>query len=153
MPLRTGAVKRVRAGQHLVGEHGQACVAHLYRWSSRLLLTKQRVVLRAGIVRQRSSQFLSTTIETVLVEFPVADRLFNYGTRESGLRWESGVYQAYLQPRARARTHPGATIACPPPGSCLKKGCRSLILSRTLSVDLEPVTLIPSKPPPILAAF
>jgi hypothetical protein len=59
---------------------GAACVAQLYRWSSRLILTNRRVVLKAGILRQRSCQFSLPTIESVLVEFPVAGRLFNYGT-------------------------------------------------------------------------
>jgi len=57
-----------------------ACVAQLYRWSSRLVLTNRRVVLKRGILRQRSSEFLLPTIESVLVEFPVAGRLLNYGT-------------------------------------------------------------------------
>jgi hypothetical protein len=55
-------------------------VAQLYRWSSRLTLTNRRVVLKTGILRQRSSEFLLPTIESVLVEFPVTGRLFNYGT-------------------------------------------------------------------------
>ena len=59
---------------------GAACVAQLYRWSSRLILTNRRVVLKRGILRQRSSEFLLPTIESVLVEFPVAGRLFKYGT-------------------------------------------------------------------------
>jgi len=59
---------------------GAACVAQLYRWSSRLILTNHRVVLKAGILRQRSCQFLLPTIESVLVEFPVTGRLLNYGT-------------------------------------------------------------------------
>src|SRR6516225_10994779 len=59
---------------------GAACVAQLYRWSSRLLLTNRRVVLKKGILRQRSGEFLLPTIESVLVEFPLAGRLFNYGT-------------------------------------------------------------------------
>ena len=59
---------------------GAAGVAQLYRWSSRLILTNRRVVLKAGILRQRSCEFLLPTIESVLVEFPVAGRLFNYGT-------------------------------------------------------------------------
>jgi hypothetical protein len=37
-----------------------------------------------------------------------------------------------------------SSIACPPPGSCLEKGLRPLILSLTLSVGPEPVSLIPS---------
>jgi hypothetical protein len=37
---------------------GAACVAQLYRWSSRLILANRRVVLKAGILRQRSCQFL-----------------------------------------------------------------------------------------------
>jgi hypothetical protein len=57
-----------------------ACVAQLYRWSSRLILTNRRVVLKAGILRQRSSEFLLGTIASVLVEFPVTGRLFHYGT-------------------------------------------------------------------------
>jgi hypothetical protein len=59
---------------------GAACVAQLYRWSSRLLLTNRRVVLKRGILRQRSGEFLLPTIESVLVEFPLSGRLFNYGT-------------------------------------------------------------------------
>ncbi len=113
---------------------GAACVAQLYRWSSRLILTNRRVVLKAGILRQRSSEFLLPTIESVLVEFPVAGRPFQLRHPDSpGLRWESGAYQAYSETRARARTHPGTAIACPPPGSCLEKGRRPLILSLTLS--------------------
>jgi hypothetical protein len=57
-----------------------ACVAQLYRWSSRLLLTNRRVVLNRGILRQRSSEFRLPTIESVLVQFPLSGRLFNYGT-------------------------------------------------------------------------
>ena len=57
-----------------------ACLTQLYRWSSRLLLTNRRVVLKRGILRQRSSEFLLPTIESVLVEFPLTGRLFNYGT-------------------------------------------------------------------------
>ena len=56
------------------------CVAQFYRWSSRLMLTNRRVVLKTGILRQRSGEFLLPTIESVLVEFPVTGRLFNYGT-------------------------------------------------------------------------
>ena len=59
---------------------GAACVAQLYRWSSRLLLTNRRVALKRGILRQRSGEFRLPTIESVLVEFPVGGRLFNYGT-------------------------------------------------------------------------
>jgi hypothetical protein len=70
----------VMAGMLAVYALGAACVAQLYRWSSRLLLTNRRVVLQRGILRQRSSEFLLPTIESVLVEFPVAGRLFNYGT-------------------------------------------------------------------------
>ena len=57
-----------------------ACVAQVYRWSSRLTLTNRRVVLKTRILRQRSSEFLLPTIESVLVEFPVTGRLFNYDT-------------------------------------------------------------------------
>src|SRR5271167_3712724 len=56
------------------------CVVQFYRWSSRLTLTNRRVVLKTRILRQRSSKFLLPTIESVLIEFPVAGRLFNYGT-------------------------------------------------------------------------
>jgi hypothetical protein len=59
---------------------GAACVAQLYRWSSRVLLTNRRAVLKRGILRQRSGEFLLPTIESVLVEFPLSGRLFNYGT-------------------------------------------------------------------------
>jgi len=59
---------------------GAACVAQLYRWSSRLILSNRRVVLKRGILRQRSSEFLLRTIESVLVQFPLSGRLFNYGT-------------------------------------------------------------------------
>ena len=59
---------------------GAACVAQLYRWSSRLILGDRRVVLKAGILRQRSSEFLLPTIESVLIEFPLTGCLFNYGT-------------------------------------------------------------------------
>ncbi len=38
------------------------------------------MVLKTGILRQRSGEFLLPTIESVLVEFPVVGRLFNYGT-------------------------------------------------------------------------
>ncbi len=57
-----------------------ACVAQFYHWSSRLTLTNRRVVLKTGILRQRSGEFLLPTIESVLVEFPAIGRLFNYGT-------------------------------------------------------------------------
>ncbi len=57
-----------------------ACIAQLYRWSSRLTLTSRRVILKNGILRQRSSEFLVHTVESVLVELAVAGRLFNYGT-------------------------------------------------------------------------
>ena len=59
---------------------GAACVAQLSRWSSRLLLTNRRVVLKRSILRQRSGEFLLPTIESVLVEFPLSGRLFDYGT-------------------------------------------------------------------------
>jgi hypothetical protein len=59
---------------------GAVCASHLYRWSSRLILTSRRVVLKRGVLRQRSGEFLLPTIESGLVEFPVAGRLFNYGT-------------------------------------------------------------------------
>jgi hypothetical protein len=68
------------AGMLAVYALAAACVAQLYRWSSRLLLTNRRVVLKRGILRQRSSEFLLPTIESVLVEFPLSGRLFNYGT-------------------------------------------------------------------------
>jgi len=68
------------AGMLAVYALGAACVAQLYRWSSRLLLTNRRVVLKRGILRQRSGEFLLPTIESVLVEFPLSGRLFNYGT-------------------------------------------------------------------------
>lgn len=57
-----------------------ACIAQLYRWSSRLTLTSRRIILKNGILRQRSSEFLVHTVESVLVELPVAGRFFNYGT-------------------------------------------------------------------------
>jgi hypothetical protein len=68
------------AGLLAVYALGAACVAQLYRWSSRLLLTNRRVVLKTGILPQRSSEFLLPTIESVLVELPLRGRLFNYGT-------------------------------------------------------------------------
>jgi hypothetical protein len=68
------------AGMLAVYALGAACLVQLYRWSSRLILTNRRVVLKQGILRQRSGEFLLPTIESVLVEFPVAGRLFNYGT-------------------------------------------------------------------------
>ena len=57
-----------------------ACVAQFYLWSSPLTLTNRRVVLKTGILRQRSGEFLLPTIESVLVEFPATGRLFGYGT-------------------------------------------------------------------------
>jgi len=56
------------------------CIAQLYRWSSSLTITSRRVILKNGILRQRSTEFLLPAVESVLVEFPVTGRLFNYGT-------------------------------------------------------------------------
>ena len=56
------------------------CVVQFYGWSSRLTFTNRRVVLKTGILRQRSGEFLLPTIESVLVEFPAIGRLFNCGT-------------------------------------------------------------------------
>jgi hypothetical protein len=41
------------------------------------------VLLETGMLRHRSSEFLLTTIESVLVEFPAIRRLLNYGTLTS----------------------------------------------------------------------
>lgn len=51
-----------------------------YRWNSRFILTDRRVILKNGILRQRSTEFLLRNVESVLVEFPILGRLFNYGT-------------------------------------------------------------------------
>lgn len=57
-----------------------AIFAQFYRWSSRFILTDRRVVLKNGILRQRSTEFLLPSVESILVEFPILGRLFNYGT-------------------------------------------------------------------------
>ncbi|MGH9397974.1 MAG: PH domain-containing protein [Terriglobia bacterium] len=57
-----------------------AILAQFYRWISRFILTDRRVVLKNGIFRQRSTEFLLPSVESVLVEFPILGRLFNYGT-------------------------------------------------------------------------
>jgi len=57
-----------------------AILALFYRWSSRFILTDRRVVLKNGILRQRSTDFPLRNVESVLVEFPILGRLFNYGT-------------------------------------------------------------------------
>lgn len=57
-----------------------AVVAQFYRWSSRLILTDRRVVLKNGVLRQRSTEFPLRNVESVLIEFPIVGRLFNYGT-------------------------------------------------------------------------
>jgi hypothetical protein len=36
--------------------------------------------LKNGIVRQRSTEFPLRNVESVLIEFPILGRLFNYGT-------------------------------------------------------------------------
>ena len=55
-------------------------IAQFYRWSSRLILTDRRIILKNGILRQRSSEFPLRNVESVLVEFPIVGRLLNYGT-------------------------------------------------------------------------
>ncbi len=57
-----------------------AILAQFYRWSSRFILTDRRVVLKNGILRQRSTEFPLRNVESVLVELPIVGRLFNYGT-------------------------------------------------------------------------
>lgn len=57
-----------------------AILAQFYRWSSRFILTDRRIVLKNGILRQRSTEFPLRNVESVLVEFPILGRLFNYGT-------------------------------------------------------------------------
>jgi uncharacterized membrane protein YdbT with pleckstrin-like domain len=57
-----------------------AILAQFYRWSSRFILTDRRVVLKNGILRQRSTEFPLRNVESVLVEFPILGRPFNYGT-------------------------------------------------------------------------
>lgn len=57
-----------------------AILAQFYRWSSRFILTDRRVVLKNGILRQRSTEFPLRNVESVLIEFPILGRLFNYGT-------------------------------------------------------------------------
>jgi uncharacterized membrane protein YdbT with pleckstrin-like domain len=57
-----------------------AMLAQFYRWSSRFILTDRRVVLNNGILRRRSTEFPLRSVESVLVEFPILGRLFNYGT-------------------------------------------------------------------------
>lgn len=37
------------------------------------------MVLKNGILRQRSTQFPLRNVESVLIEFPIVGRLFNYG--------------------------------------------------------------------------
>jgi membrane protein YdbS with pleckstrin-like domain len=55
-------------------------LAQFYRWSSRFILTDRRVVLRNGLLSQRSTEFPLRNVESVLIEFPILGRLFNYGT-------------------------------------------------------------------------
>ncbi|MGH9436750.1 MAG: PH domain-containing protein [Terriglobia bacterium] len=57
-----------------------AILVQFYRWSSRFTLTNRRVVLENGIPRQRLTEFPLRNVESVLVEFPILGRLFNYGT-------------------------------------------------------------------------
>lgn len=47
---------------------------------SRFILTGRRVVLKSGFLRQRSTEFPLRNVESVLIEFPILGRLFNYGT-------------------------------------------------------------------------
>jgi hypothetical protein len=124
---------------------GAACLAQLYRRSSRPILTNHRVVLKRSILRQRSSEFLLPTIESVLVEFPVCrSPLQLWHSDSSRLGWELRIYQAHFTSRARARTHPGTALACSRCRSCLEKGRRLLIVPLTLPVGLEAFVLIPS---------
>ena len=55
-------------------------LAQFYRWISRFIPTDRRVSLENGILRQRSTEFPLRNIESVLVEFSILGRLFNYGT-------------------------------------------------------------------------
>lgn len=57
-----------------------AVLAQFYGWSSRFILTDRRVVVKNGILRQRSTEFPLRNVESVLVEFPILGRLLNYGT-------------------------------------------------------------------------
>lgn len=57
-----------------------AVLVKFYRWSSRFILTDRRVILKNGILRQRSTEFPLRNVESVLIEFPILGRLFNYGT-------------------------------------------------------------------------
>ncbi len=57
-----------------------AIVAQFYRWRSRFILNDRRVILKNGILRQRSTEFPLRNVESVLVEFPILGRLLNYGT-------------------------------------------------------------------------
>jgi uncharacterized membrane protein YdbT with pleckstrin-like domain len=85
-----------------------AILVQFYRWSSRFVLTDRRVALKNGILRQRSTEFPLRNVESVLVEFPILGRLFNYGTLTVAdgprFRWQPRFDQA----RAEARAHPGA---------------------------------------------
>lgn len=57
-----------------------AILAQFHRWSSRFVLTGRRVVLKNGVLRQRSTESPLRNVESVLVEFPILGRLFNSGT-------------------------------------------------------------------------
>lgn len=57
-----------------------AVLAQFYRWSSQFILTDRRVILKNGLLRQRSTEFPLRNVESILIEFPILGRLFNYGT-------------------------------------------------------------------------
>lgn len=46
-----------------------AILAQFYRWSSRFILTDRRVVLKNGILRQRSTEFVSPSLDSVWWSF------------------------------------------------------------------------------------
>lgn len=47
-----------------------AVLAQFYRWSSRFILTDRRVILKNGLLRQRSTEFPLRNVESVLGSFP-----------------------------------------------------------------------------------
>ena len=91
---------------------GAACVAQLYRWSSPLLLTNRRVVLKR---RHPSAEVQRVSIaHHRICPGRISSQRPPFQLRHTdgpGLRWESGVYQAHFPPRACSRTHPPTAIA------------------------------------------
>ena len=89
-----------------------ACVAQLYRWSSPLLLTNRRVVLKwrhpSAEVQRVSIAHHRICPGRISSQRPPLQLRH---TDSPGLRWESGVYQAHFPPRACSRTHPPTAIA------------------------------------------